>query len=141
MSKKYVNLAKYAKLVKNHTEYAQRMKHLSNRIFGEATRPATKKSMQIIQLYREEPYHLKQQVINYYPRHVEFHKLVQHLRGYGLYRSELADWKEETNRLRVLRGAGPPDRKTKEEGKRWKDKQKKLEEEAKQRAIEEGSGV
>lgn len=141
MSKKYINLAKYAKLVKVDTEYAQRMKHLSNRIFGEATRPATHKSKQIIQLYSEESYHLRQDVINYYPRHPQFHRLMSQLRKYGLYRCELADWNEEMDRLRALRGVGPPPRKTKEEGKRWKAKQKKLEEEAKQRELEEGSGV
>lgn len=137
MSKKFINLAKYASLVRKDTEYAQRMKHLSNRIFGEATRPATAESRKIIDLYSEEPYHMKESVINYYPRHVEFTKLIVHLRDYGLYRCELADWKEETDRLRALRGKGHPPRKTKEEGKRWQAKQKKLEELAKRQALDD----
>lgn len=64
-------------------------------------------------------------------------KLMMNLRDYGLYRDEHADFREEMNRLRALRGKAPPPRKTKEEGKRWKIKQKKLEEEAKIKAAAE----
>lgn len=131
---KFINVAKYAKLVQNETDYARRMRHLSNRIFGEVTRPTTSQSMKVIQLFSETPLYLRKEVINHYPRHPEMGRLMWNLRSYGLYRDEHADWREEMKRLRALRGKAPPERKTKEEGRRWKAKQKKLEEEAKARA-------
>lgn len=38
---------KYAELAKLATGYARRMNHLSNRIFGEVTRPTNSKSMRV----------------------------------------------------------------------------------------------
>lgn len=125
-----MNVTKYAKIVNANTEFSRRMKHLSNRIFGEVTRPTTSQSMKVIQMFKEEPLYLRDEVINYYPRHIETGQLMLRLREYGLYRDEHADFREEMNRLRAARGKGPPPRKTKEEGKRWKKKQQKLAEEA-----------
>lgn len=125
-----MNVTKYAKIVAAETEYGRRMRHLSNRIFGEVTRPTTTQSMKVIQLFKEEPLYLRDDVINYYPRHIEMGQLMVNLREYGLFRDEHADFREEMNRLRAHRGKGPPPRKTKEEGKRWKKKQQKLAEEA-----------
>lgn len=127
---KFINLTKYAKIVNSGTEYSRRMKHLSNRIFGEVTRPTTSQSMKVVQMFSEEPLYLKNDVVNYYPRHVEMGKIMWNLRLYGLYRDEHADFREEIKRLRAIRGKGPPPRKTKEEGKRWKKKQEKLKAEA-----------
>lgn len=127
---KYINLSKYAKIVNSGSEYSQRMKHLSNRIFGEVTRPTTSQSMKVIQLFSEEPLYLRRDVIKYYPRHVETGKLMRNLREFGLFRDEHQDFRDEMNRLRELRGKGPRPRKTKEEGKRWKKKQQKLADEA-----------
>lgn len=134
---KYINLTKYANLVKNDTEYGRRMRHLSNRIFGEVTRPTTSQSMKVVEMFSDKPVYLRDDVINYYPRHPEMGKLMMNLREYGLYRDDHADFREEMKRLRALRGKAPPPRKTKEEGKRWKAKQKKLDEEAKARAAAE----
>lgn len=127
---KFVNVTKYVKIAAAETEYGRRMRHLSNRIFGEVTRPTTRQSMKVVELFKEEPLYLRNDVINYYPRHVEMGQIMLNLREYGLFRDEHADFKEEMNRLRALRGKGPPPRKTKEEGKRWKKKQQKLAEEA-----------
>lgn len=127
---KFVNVTKYAKIVNASTEYGRRMRHLSNRIFGEVTRPTTSQSMKVVQLFKEEPLYLRDEVINYYPRHIEMGQLMVNLREYGLFRDEHADFREEMKRLRAARGKGPPPRKTKEEGKRWKKKQEKLKEEA-----------
>lgn len=134
---KYINVSKYAKIVGANTEYGRRMRHLSNRIFGEVTRPTTSQSMKVVQLFSEEPLYLRDDVINYYPRHIEMGQLMLRLREYGLYRDEHADFREEMNRLRALRGKGPPPRKTKEEGKRWKKKQEKLKAEAEAAAAAE----
>lgn len=129
-------MSKYVKLVKSGTEYARRMKHLSNRIFGEVTRTTTPQSMRVVKMFSEEPLYLKDEVINYYPRHVEMGMLMRRLREYGLFRDEHEDFKDEMKRLRVLRGKGPPPRKTKEEGKRYKKKMAKLQEQAAAAAAE-----
>lgn len=123
-------MSKYVKLAQTGSEYAQRMKHLSNRIFSEVTRPTSRSSMRVVKLFSVNPLYLREDVVNYYPRHVEMGKLMYRLRDYGLFRDEHADFREEMNRLRELRGKGRPPRKTKEEGKRYKKKQEKLQAEA-----------
>lgn len=123
-------MSKYLQLTKLSTEYSRRMKHLSNRIFGEVTKTTNKQSMKVVQLMSENPLYLREDIVNYYPRHIETGQLMYKLRAYGLFRDEHADFKEEMKRLRVLRGKGPPPRKTKEEGKRYKKQQQKLQEAA-----------
>lgn len=81
-------------------------------------------------MYSEEPFYTRQDIVNYYPKHVEMGQLMLRLREYGLFRDEHMDHREEMKRLRALRGKGPPPRKTKEEGKRYKKKMEKLEAEA-----------
>lgn len=102
-----IKLSKYATytdLAKRNTEYARRMNHLSNRIFGEVTRPTNSKSMKVVRMFSEEPRHLKKDLLSYYPRHVETGMLMMKLREYGLYRDEHQDFKEEMARMRALRG-------------------------------------
>lgn len=123
-------MSKYTKLAQSGSEYARRMKHLSNRIFGEVTRPTASPSMRVVKMFSEQPLHLREDVVNYYPRHVQLGWLMRNLRAYGLYRDEHEDFKEEMKRLRALRGKAPPPRKTKEEGKRYKKQQQKLQEAA-----------
>lgn len=122
-------MSKYVQLAKSGTNYARRMKYLSNRIFVEVARPTSSQSMKVVQLFSENPLYLRDDIINYYPRHVEIGKLMMKLREYGLYRDEHQDFREERKRLDILRGKGPPPRKTKEEGKRYKKKMAKLAEE------------
>lgn len=64
--------------------------------------------MKVVKMLSEEPIEKKDYVINWYPRHEETHYLLKHLRYYGLWRDEHADWKEEMKRLRYLRGKRPP---------------------------------
>lgn len=64
--------------------------------------------MKVVRMLAEEPYHKRDYVINWYPRHVETHLLTKTLRDYGLFRDEHADWKDEMKRLRYLRGKRPP---------------------------------
>lgn len=123
-------MAQYAKLLNSGSEYARRMKHLSNRIFGEVTRPNKPPSFRVVKMFSEEPLYLQEKVVDYYPRHIEMGWLMKNLRDYGLYRDEHKDFQEEMKRLRALRGKGPPPRKTKEEGKRYKKKMEKLKAEA-----------
>lgn len=93
--------------------------------------------MKVVKMFSEEPLYLKEEVVNYYPRHVEMGQLMLKVRDYGLFRDEHQDFREEMKRLRALRGKGPPPRKTKEEGKRYKKKMQKLQEEAEAKAARE----
>ncbi|CAH0564267.1 unnamed protein product [Brassicogethes aeneus] len=104
---KYAN---YVQLGKQATEYSKRMSRLSNRIFGEVARPTNSKSMKVVKLFSEEPVNLRKDIHGYYPRHVETGLLMMKLRDYGLYRDEHADFKEEMERMREMRGKAKPKR-------------------------------
>ncbi|XP_067006135.1 small ribosomal subunit protein mS33 [Anabrus simplex] len=106
---------KYIELATAASNYARRMNRLSNRIFGEVVRPTNSKSMKVVKLFSEKPLHLRSDIVNYYPRHVETYRLMMKLRYFGLFRDEHQDFKEEMKRLRALRGKVPP---KKGEGKR-----------------------
>lgn len=115
---------KYSDLVNINTKYANLMKMLSNRIFGEVVRPTNEKSMrvtsisviwiiliyqficiiQVVKMFSEEPLYKKENIINYYPRHIETGLLIRKLREYGLFRDEHQDFIDEMKRLRALRG-------------------------------------
>ncbi|RVE48896.1 hypothetical protein evm_006466 [Chilo suppressalis] len=98
------NYVKYAQLINASTNYARRMKRLSNRIFGEVAIPTNSKSMKVVKIFSSRPLHTNEEIIHYYPRHVETHALMLKLREYGLFRDEHQDFKEEMKRLRELRG-------------------------------------
>lgn len=102
--------AKYADLTKLPTEYARRMLRLSNRIFGEAARPTNSASLKVVAMFAKQPLNLRKEITHYYPRHVETGALMLKLRHYGLYRDEHADFVEEMERMRVLRGKAKPKR-------------------------------
>lgn len=97
-------MSKYSKLITLSTNYASRMKRLSNQIFGDVKRPTNQKSMKVVRLFSEKPIYEMDRIVNYYPRHVETGKLMMKLRDYGLFRDEHQDFKEEMVRLRALRG-------------------------------------
>lgn len=99
---------KYVDLTKAATSYARRMQRLSNRIFGEVSRPTNSKSMKVVKLLSEQPINLKHEFVKYYPRHIETGKLMMNLRYYGLYRDEHADFADEMKRMRALRGKTKP---------------------------------
>lgn len=101
MSSKYVELATIA------TGYAKRMNRLSNRIFGEPTRPTKPRNMKIVKIFSEKPVNKRPEIVDYYPRHPEMGWLMKNLRDYGLYRDEHQDFNDEIERLRVLRGKKP----------------------------------
>lgn len=96
--------ARYCDLVKQSTEYARRMTRLSNRIFGEVVRPTNSKSMKVVKLFSAKPVDKRPEIHSYYPRHPETGKLMMMLRHYGLFRDEHADFVEEMERMRALRG-------------------------------------
>lgn len=98
------NYVKYSQLINASTKYARRMKRLSNRIFSEVAIPTNSKSMKVVQMFENRPLHTNEEILHYYPRHVETGKLMMKLREYGLFRDEHQDFKEEMRRLRELRG-------------------------------------
>jgi len=69
------------------SNYAKHMAQLSARIFGEVVRPTDRKSMKVVRLFAELPYHKDTDLVEYYPRHVELTSLMKRLRFLGLYRS------------------------------------------------------
>ena len=99
-----VKLYNYARALQSKSEYARRMKFLSDSIFGEVKRPTSVSSMQIVEKLQRRPYEMRKEIVEYYPAHEEMTALFKHLRAYGLYRSEHADFKQEMARLRRLRG-------------------------------------
>ncbi|CAH2238614.1 28S ribosomal protein S33, mitochondrial [Pararge aegeria] len=98
------NFVKYSQIINNTTKYAQRMKRLSNRIFSEVAIPTNPKSMKVVKIFSARPLHTNEEIVHYYPRHVETATLMLKLREYGLFRDEHQDFKEEMKRLRELRG-------------------------------------
>lgn len=99
-----LRMNKYLQLAKAGTNYALRMNRLSRRIFGEVVRHTNVKSMKVVKLFSENPIYRRPEMVEYYPRHLETHKLIMKLRHYGLFRDEHQDFKEEMTRLRALRG-------------------------------------
>ncbi|GJQ81849.1 putative ribosomal protein S33 [Trypoxylus dichotomus] len=89
------------------------MNRLSCQIFGEVARPTNSKSMKVVKLFSEEPVDHRKEIHAYYPRHVETGKLMTTLRYYGLFRDEHADFNDEMDRMRALRGKVKPERQAK----------------------------
>ncbi|VVC95475.1 28S ribosomal protein S33, mitochondrial [Leptidea sinapis] len=98
------NYVKYAQLITGKSNYARRMKRLSNKIFGEVATPTNATSLKVVQMFESRPLHTNEEIIHYYPRHIETHALTSKLREYGLFRDEHQDFVEEMKRLRALRG-------------------------------------
>eukprot|EP00090_Calanus_glacialis_P042221 TRINITY_DN74951_c0_g1_i1.p2 TRINITY_DN74951_c0_g1~~TRINITY_DN74951_c0_g1_i1.p2 ORF type:complete len:136 (-),score=44.87 TRINITY_DN74951_c0_g1_i1:78-485(-) len=94
----------YSRTMKSETEYANRMRRLSNQIFGESRRPETNSTIQMAKKFAAEPKEQRERWIVYYPAHEETNELMRHLRDYGLYRDEHKDFCDEMDRLRDLRG-------------------------------------
>jgi len=94
----------YARTMKSQTEYATRMKRLSNQIFGEVRRPTSINSLRVVDKLSKEPLEQREDWIQFYPAVEETTELMRVLRDYGLFRDEHKDFKEEMERLRALRG-------------------------------------
>ena len=94
----------YGRALKSQSKYAQRMKLLSNSIFGEVKRPTSKESMKVVTHMSKKPYEDRKELVEYYPAYEEIAQLMGKLREYGLFRDEHADFVEEMDRLRKLRG-------------------------------------
>ena len=99
-----VKFYNYARALRSQSEYARRMKFLSDSIFGEVRRPTSKESMKVVNKMSRKPYEMRKEIVEYYPAHEETTELFKKLRGYGLYRDEHADFKEEMAKIRRLRG-------------------------------------
>ncbi|KAH8857533.1 28S ribosomal protein S33 [Schistosoma japonicum] len=84
--------------------YAKKMTLLAGRIFKDVGRQVDSKSMKVVRIMSELPRPLI--LKDYYPALEEYSNIMQKLRYLGLYRDEHADFREEMERLRVLRGKG-----------------------------------
>ena len=98
----------YTRIAKNTTKYTKRMNRLSNQIFSEPVREMDDNSMRLVNRLSDKPLDLTPTTVDFYDhaRHPDTDKLIALLRNYGLYRDEHADFQEEMERLRYLRGKG-----------------------------------
>lgn len=100
-------MSKYVNLININTKYAMRMNRLSKRIFGEVVRETPQPSMKVVKLFSEKPVNKRSEIVEYYPRLRATHLIMKNLRWYGLFRDEHQDFKEEQQRLKILRGKEP----------------------------------
>jgi len=100
---KGVKIYSYARTLKSKSDYATKMNRLSNQIFGEVRRPTTADGLRIVKRLSREPYEQTERWNTYYPAVEETTELMRNLRDYGLFRDEYLDFKEEMERMRVLR--------------------------------------
>ncbi|KAK4468058.1 hypothetical protein MN116_008233 [Schistosoma mekongi] len=84
--------------------YAKKMTLLAGRIFKDVGIQVDSKSMKVVRIMSELPRPLI--LKDYYPALEEYSNILQKLRYLGLYRDEHADFREEMDRLRELRGKG-----------------------------------
>jgi len=94
----------YSRTMKSDTEYANKMRRLSNQIFGESRRPETASTIELKKRFAAEPKEQQERWVTYYPALEETNELMRLLRNYGLYRDEHKDFCDEMDRLRELRG-------------------------------------
>lgn len=103
-STKLTKFFTYSRTAQSKTEYAGKMKRLSNQIFGEVRRPMNSAQMALVEKFSSQPLEQREDWVTYYPATEETTELMRLLREYGLYRDEHKDFCEEMERLRVLRG-------------------------------------
>ncbi|VDL85904.1 unnamed protein product [Schistocephalus solidus] len=82
--------------------YTKRMALLANRIFVDYGRPLDSKSAKVIKVMSEQPEAIK--IKDWYPPLEEYSNILATLRRLGLFRDEHADFRDEMDRLRALRG-------------------------------------
>nr|CAD2167661.1 unnamed protein product [Meloidogyne enterolobii] len=82
------------------------MQRLSNKIFGEVTRPTDIKSIRVAnEIMKNEPWE-QQEVYSpeYYPNLPMFHYLTKMLKLHGVYFDEHVVWREVQNEIRLAKG-------------------------------------
>lgn len=94
----------YSRTARSSTDYQVRMKRLSNQIFGEVRRPMNESQKALVDKFAAEPLEQREDWVTFYPAVEETQELMRTLRDYGLYRDEHQDFKDEMERLRMLRG-------------------------------------
>uniref|UniRef100_A0A0N4ZR91 Small ribosomal subunit protein mS33 n=1 Tax=Parastrongyloides trichosuri TaxID=131310 RepID=A0A0N4ZR91_PARTI len=91
--------------ITNTTPYGKRMERLSNRIFGEVTRPTDTKSMKVVRIMSSEPLEQQEQKsLSYYPNLPMFHYLTKLLRLHGLFFDQHVVWRQLQDELKIARG-------------------------------------
>ncbi|KAL7075240.1 hypothetical protein ACQ4LE_005657 [Meloidogyne hapla] len=101
-----MKIPKPSRVLDDDSEHGKRMIRLSNKIFGEVTRPTDKKSMRIVnEIMANEPWE-QQEVYSpeYYPNLPMFHYLTKMLKLHGLYFDEHVVWREVQNEIRLAKG-------------------------------------
>jgi len=104
VSSKATKFYTYSRTARSNTEYATKMKRLSNQIFGEVRRPMNASQAALVDKFASEPLEQSEMWVTWYPGLEETAELMRNLREYGLFRDEHQDFKDEMARLRQLRG-------------------------------------
>ncbi|VDO05682.1 unnamed protein product [Rodentolepis nana] len=82
------------------TVYSQRIALLASRIFADTT--SSYPPPKVVRIMSEQPEAVK--IRDWYPPLEEYSEILATLRRIGLYRDEHADFRDEMDRLRALRG-------------------------------------
>ncbi|VEL37431.1 unnamed protein product [Protopolystoma xenopodis] len=85
-------------------KFANRMAHLAGNIFVGVRSPIEQKSLKVVKLMRDKSFALIRK--DWYPPLEEYEAILYKMRMFGLFRNEHADFNEEMDRLRELRGKG-----------------------------------
>ncbi|CAK5018150.1 unnamed protein product [Meloidogyne enterolobii] len=99
-------IPKPSRILDVDSKYGKRMQRLSNKIFGEVTRPTDIKSIRVAnEIMKNEPWE-QQEVYSpeYYPNLPMFHYLTKMLKLHGVYFDEHVVWREVQNEIRLAKG-------------------------------------
>uniref|UniRef100_A0A7E4UMR2 Small ribosomal subunit protein mS33 n=1 Tax=Panagrellus redivivus TaxID=6233 RepID=A0A7E4UMR2_PANRE len=91
--------------IAQQTAYGKRIDRLSNRIFGEVTRPTDLRSHKVVRVMSQEPLEQREdKSVSYFPNQPMFHYLTKMLRFHGLFFDDHVVWRRVQDELKVLRG-------------------------------------
>lgn len=86
----------------NGNNYSKRIAHLASRIFADHSASSGGPPQKVVRILSEKPEAIK--IRDWYPPLEEYSHILATLRRFGLFRDEHADFREEMERLRALRG-------------------------------------
>ncbi|XP_060080600.1 small ribosomal subunit protein mS33-like [Ylistrum balloti] len=92
------------------SQYSQRMGRLAARIFGDVTRQTNARSKKVERMFRDKPYHLRPEVVDYYPNYKVINRLEFKLRAFGMFRDPHLNVKNEFERMSFLEGKVKPEK-------------------------------
>ncbi|OWF35513.1 28S ribosomal protein S33, mitochondrial-like [Mizuhopecten yessoensis] len=92
------------------SQYSLRMGRLAARIFGDVARPTNTKSRRVERMFKEKPFYLRPEVVDYYPNYKVINRLDVKLGTLGMFRDTHLGVINEIQRLNVIRGKVKPEK-------------------------------